>query len=381
MDLNLTEQQQIMVETARDWLRDRWHPAVPGPWIDGDELLPRALWDEATSLGWSGLAIAESHGGLGGGLLDLMLLQEELGRALFPATYASTAAYARLLDRQANLSGRRRNQLEGIANRSATGTLAVVEANGRFVGNDFVTRIDHQGGSLILNGEKWFVRDAEIAGGLAVLAIDHSAGAPRLSWALVDRGSAGLDAVPLRSTGRDRQHRVRFATVRIEPGDLLPTGAWSGELPDQARTELMLLECAYLLGVMAEAHDRTIGYARERVLFGQPIGSVQAIQHKVADMTTDLESGRLLTHYAASLAESGGGQSESAFAKIWVSEAAQRVLREAHQIHGGIGYIVEHPLHRYFRRAKTGELMHGAPHELVAMLGVLLLDTAAGALP
>jgi alkylation response protein AidB-like acyl-CoA dehydrogenase len=372
MDLSLSEQQRLMLDTARAWLRERWRP-VAGDWIDGDLEIPRSLWDDVAGLGWLQLSVSERCGGLGGGMLDLVLLHEALGEALFPSALSTTLLVARLIDRACDGRGPLHERHAHLLAGSEIATIATQEGDGTFLAGPVTTGLVHTAGTPRLTGEKWFVRHAAAAGCLAVRApVDEPAGRGASSWLLVEHDAPGVTITPQASSGHDRQCRVRFDDVPVDAHGLIHDS--DGRLASEA----MLLEAAYLVGLATETHSLTVRHAKERVQFGRPIGSFQAIQHKVADMTTDLETARLLVRFAATRLDQGHGTAEAAYAKLWTSEAVQRVVREAHQIHGGVGFIIEHPLHRYFRRAKTGELMWGAPEELIDTLAEQLLDTTEG---
>src|SRR5581483_7298785 len=136
-----------------------------------------------------------------------------------------------------------------------------------------------------------------------------------------------------------------------------------------------LAECAELTGAGEKVLELSVEYAKNRVQFGRPIGSFQAIQHKCADLVTDVDACRLITQYAVWCLDTGRPAAvEVARAKTWVSDAIRRIVREGQQIHAGIGFILETPLHLYFRRAKTGELMWGAADAHRPVVGRAVLE-------
>jgi alkylation response protein AidB-like acyl-CoA dehydrogenase len=366
MDTRLTERQRMLVEAARAWLKSSWDIDQAGSWLDEGKPLPEAVWRELADLGWLQLSVSERNGGLGGDVLDLALIQEELGKALFPPAFQSTMLLARLLDRVAQEGTVHHQALQELVTGAARGSVAMVEEGGAFLAPRVGTRLVHAGTERRLRGEKWFVRSAEAADYIAVLAaVEDAAGGAKPGFVLVEPRKGGVTCSRQESAGRDRQYRVRFDDVPVPDTHVITLEGTTERLLPAVQVDAMLLECGYLAGVAARAHEMTVQHALQRVQFGRPIGSFQAIQHKVADMTRDVDGARMMTYYAAHCSRSEPALFEAMSAKLWVSEAVQRVLREAQQIHGGIGFTVEHPLHRYFRYAKTGELLFGAPYELL----------------
>jgi alkylation response protein AidB-like acyl-CoA dehydrogenase len=363
MDVQLTEVQRLLSESARDWLSSRWPEAAARRYFD-DEQVPEALWDEVVSLGWLGVGISEVNGGSGGSLADVVALHEQLGAALFPTLAGSTTVVARLLDRASGADPSVAPMLAEIITGRLPAAIAVHEHSSGFLGTP-VSTLSFAEGAWKVSGEKWFVRDAARAGLLAVRATIKETGVP--AWALVGAGDAGVSLTAQEGASHDGQHQVRFRDVTTKHVLTL-----DGE---NALAEAMVIESSRLAGIGARAHAMSVEYAKSRVQFGRPIGSFQAIQHKIADMTTDVESTSLATYLAAfHLENTEEGFLHALVAKHWASEAIQRVLREAHQIHGGIGYITEHSLHLYFRNAMTGALLFGAANELAAAIADRILD-------
>lgn len=359
MRVALTDAQVMLSQTARDWLSNRWP-------LDGmqtrlaERETPRELWNEVCDLGWTSLGVSEAEGGSGGSLGDLVVLSEELGYGLFPTALGSTIAFARLSERAGHSKRPWNDALRGVVEQRHAGTLACQEPWARF-GDRPGSVLQQSAGALELSGEKWFVRDALASQYIAVHAVDGRTG--DVVWVLVRPTQSGVLVESQENAARDGTCRLTLNHVEVEDSHVLPVPTADGLAAGML--DLMLLESARLAGHAARALDMAIGHATTRVQFGRPIGSFQAIQHKVADMTLDVESSRLCVHYAAYLRERGAGVAETLQAKFWTSEAAGRVLREAHQIHGGIGYITEHPLHLFFRSVATGSLLLGAPNELL----------------
>jgi alkylation response protein AidB-like acyl-CoA dehydrogenase len=227
-------------------------------------------------------------------------------------------------------------------------------------------------GGYTLSGTKHFVRGAGAADTLVTLArLDD-----QLGIFLVEKAAPGVTVTPLDVIGDDDQAKVELADVRV-PGEALLGGKAQDWAMLQAIADMgALIESGYGVGVMVRDTETTIGYVKDRVQFGRPIGSFQAVHHQVADQVTDVDCGRLLTLYAAWALDAGQPSApvEIARAKAWTSDALRRVARTGNQLHGGIGFSREYDIHFFFQRAKTNELMYGIADEHRERIAAALLD-------
>ncbi|MEE9286303.1 MAG: acyl-CoA dehydrogenase family protein [Dehalococcoidia bacterium] len=377
MDLALNENQQMIKATARDFIEREY------PWQKVRDIQESATgfsdetWRQIADLGWLGLPFPESYGGTAGDLLDAAVLLEEIGRGLLPSPYTSTVILCGLPILQFGTEAQRREFLPQIAAGQRILALALTEADPRCEASSVGLQAARDGDDYLLTGRKLFVRDANIADHLLVVARTGVGADPTngITLFLVDAASPGIEATLLPTAAMDRQCDVAFKAVRVPQDRVLGTVGEGWPIVQWVLQRAILAECAELIGVMQKVLDTSVEYAKNRVQFGRPIGSFQGIQFKVADMVTDVDGARFITYYAIwKLLEGQPAGDDIARAKIWVSDASRRVVREGHQIHGGIGFIKEHFLHLYFRRAKTGELMYGAADAHRHALAASLLD-------
>jgi alkylation response protein AidB-like acyl-CoA dehydrogenase len=312
------------------------------------------FWDLAVQLGWTALAVPELLGGLGGTVGELSAVAEELGRSGQPSPLVQTLAVAYVLGRYAA-----DDAVAALLHSVVDGAAVLTWAG---VGPDSpapVEVVDGPGGS-VLRGTVEFVPDAQCATHLAlpvhrgddielvVVTLAAGAGSP----------SATIAVVPTLDLTR------RYARVVLD-GVQLPADAV--RLPAAAAALLfdvgVVLQCAESTGLTRRLLEMTITYAAQREQFGRPIGSFQAIKHRIADLLIEAEGCRVATREAADALDAGtspGGESVS-IAKSWVGRAASFVASHALQIHGGIGFSWEHDLHLFLRRAKVNELLLGSP--------------------
>jgi alkylation response protein AidB-like acyl-CoA dehydrogenase len=308
VDLTLTEDQQLVQTTAREFLTGR---------ASAD------LWKEIVELGWTGLTVPEEHGGIGSDFLDACLVAEELGRAGMATPFAATVAGAVTIARSGTDEHKQR-WLPAIVEGAA---IALPSA-----GSDLTCDGD------LVSGRAPFVPFAAEATGFL------------LDAGLVERDAPGITSERLDVVGNEPVYAVTFDAVPAQP---LPEGR-------AARAYATVITCAEMVGGAQAVLDLTVDYAGQRRQFGQPIGSFQAVQHHCANMAIDVLGARFATYEAAWHLGTGSDAAIAvSTAKAIVSDAYQRVCALGHQVHGAIGFTAEHDLHRYLRHATTAALSYG----------------------
>jgi len=321
------------------------------------------VWRQLTEqLGVTALAVPAGYGGDGFGFAELSVVLEELGRALTPGPFFGTVVLAgsALLccgDEQA-----RSRYLPGIATGQTTATLAVTEAAGRWSADGLTTLASQTDHGWTITGEKCFVIDGASAELLLVVAgTPDGAGL----FAVEAAGAAGLSREPLTSLDPSRPlARITFAGV---PAELIGEPGGATAVLEQVQTRATAALAAEQVGGIQACLEASTGYARERMQFGRPIGSFQAVKHKCADMYARGQLAAAAAAEAALAIDGAEGAPEAglaaAVAHAVCSEAYMFVAAENIQVHGGIAFTWEHPAHRYFRRAKSSQLLFGGPGE------------------
>ena len=238
-------------------------------------------------------------------------------------------------------------------------TLALTEPSARWDAAGVQTVAEARGDSHVISGTKLFVPNAHVSDYI-IVAARTGQGDEDISLFLVPRDADGISQTMLKTIASDRQSEVAFDNVTV------PSSALLGDLNKGWETVRKVLQwgavgkCAEMVGGSQQVLDMTVEYAKQRVQFGRPIGSFQAIQHHCANMATDVEGTRYITYQAAwRLAEGLPAEKDVAITKAWVSEAYRRVCALGHQCHGAIGFTKEHNMQLYSRRAKAAELAFG----------------------
>jgi alkylation response protein AidB-like acyl-CoA dehydrogenase len=351
MDLALTEEQELLRHAARDFLQKECPEGYVREMEDDSLGYRPAVWRKMADLGWQGLAIPEAYGGAGFGFLDLVVLIEEFGRALVPGPFLSTLiAATALLEGGSELQ--KQQFLPGLASGEIIGTFALVEPAGRYSADGVMLRAEKQGGDYVLNGTKLFVSDAHVADLLIVVARTGGVAEEGISVFLVDARAPGVATRVLKTIASDKLCEVTFSDVRVAADSLLGGEGEGWAIVQRVAQKAACLEAAHLVGLAQMDFEISIDYAKERVQFGRPIGSFQAIQHKAADMVTDVDGARFIMYRAAAAVADGEPDADVmvSMAKAWVSDASRRVVAHGQQIHGGIGFTKDYKIQLYFRR-------------------------------
>lgn len=366
MDLKLSETQEMFKQSARAFLASEF-PSHLVRQIEREDLgHSPEVWHKMAELSWVGAPFPEEYGGLGGSLLDVAVLAEELAQAAALSPYVATLLAGLAVVRDGN-DEQRANLLPRICDGSLIASLALVEPSGSYEASGIQLEASVQGDRFILNGTKLFVEHANAAAELICVARTGTSGDPTegVTLFIVPTDAAGVTITPLRVIGGDRQCEVQFTGVEISndrilgsPGEAWPSVAW---LIDVARS----LASVELVGFAQKALDMTVDYIGYREAFGRPIGSFQAAQHHCANMAIAVEGARWAAYEAVwRLSEGLDAEFNAAAAKAAASTAGREVTILAHQLHGGIGYMEEFDLQFYSRRAKGWELKWGTPDQM-----------------
>jgi alkylation response protein AidB-like acyl-CoA dehydrogenase len=323
------------------------------------------LWKKIAGLGWLGILFPEEYGGLGGSFLDLVVVLEEMGKTLLPGPFFATA----LLGSTALLAGGSAAQKSEFLPKVASGdlvlTLALAEASGRYDAAGVTLTATTKGNDFILSGEKLFVPDAHVADYMVVAARTAQGSTPEesLSLFLVDTKAPGVSMTQLKTVDMTRRqcHAV-FQEVAVPAGQVIGEVNKGWPVLQRVLDQAMVGLCTEMVGTGQKALDMAVAYAKERVQFGKPIGSFQAVKHKCVDMMVAVENARSLTYYAAWTVAEDVPEAKSAvpMAKACCSDMCKTVTSEAIQVHGGIGFTWEHDMHLFYRRALASEAAFGS---------------------
>jgi alkylation response protein AidB-like acyl-CoA dehydrogenase len=364
MDIGFTEEQELLRESARRFLEGECTTGFVRQRMAELAAVTDDFWQKLAEQGWLGIIYPEGDGGSGLGLVDLVVLMEEMGRAVMPGPFLSTVLLGGAAVAEAGAPAQRRQWLPQIADGSAKAALAWTEPNLRWDAAGIALAAREAGSGFMLSGTKLFVADAHLADVIVVAARTRygSTLEDGVSLFLVPKDTPGLTVSVLPTIDETR----KLCELRLDDVSL-PADALLGEMNQGwaplsrviARATVAL--AAEMCGGAQQVLDMTVAYAKIRVAFGKPIGSYQGVKHQAADMLVTLENAKSLTYYAAWAMDQELGDAPLAvsMAKAAASDMYRKVAGTGIQLHGGIGMTWEHDLQLYFKRAKASEVAFG----------------------
>lgn len=362
MDLGFSEEQEMLRTTTRDFLTNECPAELVKEMVEDEKGYTPELWRKMAELGWMGLTFPEEYDGMGMTFLDLVVLLEEIGRACLPGPFFSTVVLAGYAILEAGSEEQKKELLPKISNGELILTLALTEPSASYEPGGIKVKASPKNGDYVINGTKLFVPDANVADYMICVARTKDSASPEegITLFLVDAKSPGISTTLLKTIAGDKQCEVIFNDVKVPKGNILGELDKGWPVVEKVLEKATVGLCAQMVGGAQKAMEMSVDYAKERIQFGRPIGSFQSIQNYCADMITDVDGSKYITYEAAwKLSEGMPAAMEVSMAKAWTSEACCRVTALGHQIHGAIGFTVDHDLPLYFKRAKAGEATFG----------------------
>jgi alkylation response protein AidB-like acyl-CoA dehydrogenase len=361
MDLGLDEQQELLRNFARDFLEKACPEQLVREMEEDEKGYSPELWQKMAQQGWMGLIIPEQYGGTGMNICELVVLLEEFGRALVPGPFIPTVVLGAWPTMEAGTEQQKKWVLPKVASGEMIMTMALTEPSAKWTADGVTLEAKKDGSDYVLNGTKLFVQDAHVSDVMIVVARTGGSGEDGISLFYVDSKTPGIKFEVLKTIAADKQCEVVFENVKVPAVSMLGAEGKGWPIVEKTKRVATVAACAYLVGLSQMDFDVTLNYAKERVQFGRPIGSFQAIQHKLADAVIDVDGSRFITYKAAWSLQEGEPDADMmiSMAKAWTSDASRRVVAHGQQIHGGIGFTKEYKIQLYFRRQKWMELMWG----------------------
>jgi 3-oxocholest-4-en-26-oyl-CoA dehydrogenase beta subunit len=357
LDFGLTETQELIRNSAREFLADRSDTSVARAVASGDSDALNSLWKDVIELGWPALTISEEHGGAGLTFGDLAVLLEELGASLAPTPIVESALTSRIIERFAP-EALKADLLPQAASGEILITPAIVERDVSWDANDATAAATKTDTGLVITGEKRFVAFAEQA--------THA-----LTLVRTDDGEPALVVIPIWKSGEVEQtpldhvsgvpvSSLSFTEIEVPEANIVATGDDAIKATEELIAAGGVARSAQLAGLGRAVMDATVEYTAGREQFGQVIGSFQAVQHHLSEMAIASKQVNHLVHSAAwSFSQEGYSVERAAQAKIAAGEKISALCWTAHQCHGAIGFTWEHDLHLYTRRAMAWKADYG----------------------
>ena len=364
MQFTFSDEQEEFRLIVRRFMDDKSPRSEVRKLMDSEQGYDAVVWKQLSEeLGLPGIHIPEAYGGQGFGFVELCIVLEEMGRALFCAPYFSATALAATTIIHAGTEAQKLALLPGIASGQTLATLALSEANQDWLPTNTELSATPAADNYLLNGEKSYVLDGHIADLLIIVArTPGTTGDEGLSLFTVPNDSPGLERRLLKSL--DPTRKLAHLTFKQTPATLL------GELNKGSHTLPPILDLAAvalaseMVGGAQMMLQSALDYAQLRMQFGRLIGSFQAIKHKCADILLDVELAKSTAYYAAAAAaeQTSDLPAVASLSKAYAADTYMKSAAECLQIHGGIGFTWENDTHLYFKRAKSSEVFLGDPN-------------------
>lgn len=370
MDLRLTEQQEILKKSAKDFLAKECPKAKIRELEKDEKGYDPATWQKMAELGWLGFNIPEEYEGMGYSFEDLTIHIEEVGKNILPGPYISTVVNTFAIV-AAGSDEMKKDLLPKISNGNCILTLAWLEQKGHFDPSGITMKAVAKGGDYILNGSKFFVDSAHVADKMIVVArTKDGAGPDGITLFVVDAKAAGIKAEVMPVISLEKLCAVTFKDVAVSSKNILGKVDKGWEVLQLIIRKGSILKSAESLGGIQAVVDMTVAYSKERVQYDRPIGAFQALQHQMSDMWINMSTAKYLLYEAAWMESEGLPNSkEASMAKAYINEAYKLVAARGVKLHGGIGTSADHDIPLYYRRTLAADMAYGSTdyhRELVA---------------
>jgi alkylation response protein AidB-like acyl-CoA dehydrogenase len=363
MDLSLSEEQSMLAESVARFIDNDYDFEKRQRIASSGKGYSAELWKTYAELGWTAVPFVEDDGGLGGGPIELMLMMEQFGRGLVVEPFLATVVLAGGVLRRIASPGQRKEWLSAIIEGRLQAALAFSEPQGRFQIADISTSARPDGDEYVLNGRKNLV----LNGGHADLVIvpartgGSQCDEQGITLFAVASHAPGVDLTPYATVDGHHAADIALEDVRLEESAIVGQIGEGFATLQAVIDEATFAVCAEATGIMRTMHDKTVEYSKDRVQFGVPIGTFQALQHRMVDTLMACEQTFSLLLWTAMVNAAGGPDARRAISalKYQIGTAGRNVAQEAVQIHGGMGVTWELDIAHYFKRFTAIELLFG----------------------
>ncbi len=373
MDFNFSEEQLAVSEAATGLFSGLVDPERVGAVEQTDDRIDRALWRALADADLLGLAVPESEGGAGQGLMELCLLLEAQGNAVAPVPLWATLVLGALPIAHFGSEAQRARWLPGVVSGDVVLTAALTGSAASPTSSPAV-RATAQGDGWVLDGTELAVPQAHLAARIVVPARTEGGG---VLLALVDPAAPGVSLERALTTNREVHPHLHLAGVTVVAEEVLVGADVGRSTLDFLSVAATIALCALQVGVCEAALTRTAAYLNGRHQFGRPLSTFQGTMLRAADAAIDIEAMRVTWQNAAWRFDSGRDAADAAWAAKWqASERGQRTVHATQHLHGGMGADITYPIHRYFLWGKQIELLLGGPSAQLARLGAEIAEQA-----
>ena len=363
MDFSISDEQSMLADSVSKFIDNDYDFERRQKIAESQDGYSKELWQTYAELGWTAVPFAEEDGGLGGGPVELMLMMEQFGRGLVVEPYLANIVLAGGALRRAASQDQKSEWLAPLIEGNLQAALAFAEPQARFNIADIKTTAKRNGKGFVLSGDKTCVLNGGNAGLLVIPArtSGEQTDEDGITLFAIASDSAGLERRPYQTVDAQQAAELKLRNVAADVAQVLGDVDKGFATLQAVVDEATLAVCAEALGIMRAMHEKTVEYSKQRVQFGVPIGSFQALQHRMVDSLMACEQSRSLLMWAVMVNEIESPEAQRAISamKYQVGTAGIYVAREAVQIHGGMGVTWELDIAHYFKRMTAIDLLFG----------------------
>ena len=363
MDFTITEEQSMLADSVAKFIENDYDFESRQKSAESELGYNQDLWQTYADLGWTAVPFDEDDGGLGGGPIELMLMMEQFGRGLLVEPFLANIVLAGGVLRRLATEEQKAEWLAGIISGETHAALAFAEPQARFDVSNVATNAKVEGDGYVLNGSKSLVLNGGSAKLLIVPARTGGAQSDEdgITLFLVNADSAGVDVKSYKTVDAQQAAEISFNNVTVSGTDILGTVGDGYPTLQAVIDEATLAVCAEAVGIMRTMHDKTVEYAKSRVQFGVPIGSFQALQHRLVETLMECEQSQSVLLWSAMVNDADGADARKSIhaLKHQIGTAGISVAKEAVQIHGGMGVTWDLDIAHYFKRLTAIDLLFG----------------------
>ncbi|MDY6880586.1 MAG: acyl-CoA dehydrogenase [Desulfatiglans sp.] len=357
MDFAFSKDQRMIQSSVREFLDKECLSDIVRELEEDEKGYDPVVWEKMAELGWMGIVLPEEYEGTEGDFIELMIVMEEMGRRLLPSPFFTTVGLCALPLSAFGTSSQKEAFLPPIAEGEKIWTLAFMEEDGSCDPSTMKLDAALDGDECVLSGTKLFVPYAHVADYFLVVGKEGE----EIALFIVDAKTPGIEITSIPTTAHDKQYEVTFDKVRVSKENILGTPDTGSDIFDFILKRGAILKCAEMVGGANAAFELTNDYAKKRVQFDRPIGSFQAVQHRLANMWIDINGLRYLVYKAGHelSIESSEADLLVSMAKAKANEIYQRICIQSMTTHGAIGFTREQDVGLYHLRTKAFEFCCG----------------------
>jgi alkylation response protein AidB-like acyl-CoA dehydrogenase len=365
MELTFTEEQKLIINTTKNFFKREYPREVMREMVKSENGFSANLWQQMVELGWIGMDFPEEYGGMEMGLLNLVFVSENMGKAGFISPFFINYVACQILI-QAGSEKQKRDIVPKVLNGEMFLTLAYVESTPKFDPYYISTKVTEYSDGYILNGTKQFVEFANVAD--YAICIGRTEGEDYsedgISLFLLDLKTDGVEKITLNTVAKDKQHEVSMNNVVVPIDNLIGKKNQGSKYMNSVLDKARIIKFAELLGKLEQALEIAIEYANQRIQSGKLIGSFQAVQHNFAEIATEIDGAKYLIYKVAASENGKGGipRKDLLILSLWIEKIYLPICWKVHEIFGAISFTEEFDLHYFTKYSKAHQAVLGDEH-------------------